>query len=62
MRYAPSYYKKMPEGFVLQAFSRGEKTRTSGLYVPNVARYQLRHTPSVLRLQKYTFFEIKMPL
>jgi hypothetical protein len=25
--------------------SRGEKTRTSGLYVPNVARYQLRHTP-----------------
>ena len=24
---------------------RGEKTRTSGLYVPNVARYQLRHTP-----------------
>ena len=49
----------MPEGFVLQAFSRGEKTRTSGLYVPNVARYQLRHTPSVLRLQKYTFFEIK---
>ena len=38
---------------------RGEKTRTSGLYVPNVARYQLRHTPSDLRLQKYTFFEIK---
>ena len=35
------------------------KTRTSGLYVPNVARYQLRHTPSVLRLQKYTFFDIK---
>ena len=25
--------------------SRGEKTRTSGLYVPNVARYQLRYTP-----------------
>ena len=34
-------------------------TGTSGLYVPNVARYQLRHTPSDLRLQKYTFFEIK---
>jgi hypothetical protein len=24
---------------------RGEKTRTSGPYVPNVVRYQLRHTP-----------------
>ena len=44
---------------MLNYVGRGEKTRTSGLYVPNVARYQLRHTPSVLRLQKYTFFEIK---
>jgi hypothetical protein len=26
-------------------FCRGEKTRTSGPYVPNVVRYQLRHTP-----------------
>ena len=25
--------------------SRGEKTRTSGPYVPNVVRYQLRYTP-----------------
>ena len=24
---------------------RGDPTRTGGLYVPNVARYQLRHTP-----------------
>ena len=36
---------------------RGEKTRTSGLYVPNVARYQLRYTPPFLRLQKYIFFD-----
>lgn len=26
-------------------FCRGEKARTSDLYVPNVARYQLRYTP-----------------
>ncbi len=38
-------------------FGRGEKTRTSGLYVPNVARYQLRYTPPFLRLQKYIFFD-----
>ena len=25
--------------------SRGEKTRTSDPYVPNVVRYQLRYTP-----------------
>lgn len=25
---------------------RGEKTRTSGLHVPNVARCQLRYTPN----------------
>ncbi len=25
--------------------SRGEATRTPDLYVPNVARYQLRYTP-----------------
>jgi hypothetical protein len=26
---------------------RGGETRTPGLYVPNVARYQLRHTPMI---------------
>ena len=26
-------------------FCRDDWTRTSGLYVPNVARYQLRHIP-----------------
>lgn len=32
---------------------RGDKTRTCGLYVPNVARYQLRHTPLyALKLDK----------
>lgn len=30
--------------FTLQE-CRGGRTRTGGLYVPNVARYQLRHTP-----------------
>jgi hypothetical protein len=45
-------YTTETEGLVNQIFTRpsdvdgrGEKTRTSGLYVPNVARYQLRHTP-----------------
>ncbi len=28
--------------------SRGERTRTSGLSVPNAARYQLRHTPRLV--------------
>ena len=27
---------------------RGGETRTPGLYVPNVARYQLRHTPMTI--------------
>ncbi len=31
---------------ILLAISRGEATRTPDLYVPNVARYQLRYTPS----------------
>ncbi len=26
---------------------RGDWTRTSGLHVPNVARYQLRYTPTL---------------
>ena len=30
--------------------SRGGETRTPGLYVPNVARYQLRHTPILKNL------------
>ena len=34
-------------------FCRDDWTRTSGLYVPNVARYQLRHIPKKLcRAQK----------
>ena len=37
--------KKQKAAFKAAFFCRGEKTRTSGLYVPNVARYQLRHTP-----------------
>jgi hypothetical protein len=36
---------------------RGDWTRTSGPYVPNVVRYQLRHTPVVVfRLTKITNF------
>lgn len=34
---------------------RGDKTRTCDLYVPNVARYQLRHTP-IFEAQNYNFF------
>ena len=30
---------------ILNVEGRGDPTRTGGLYVPNVARYQLRHTP-----------------
>lgn len=37
-------------------FSRDDKIRTCDLYVPNVARYQLRHIPSFLRVQIYLFF------
>ena len=49
-------------------FCRGGQTRTDGLHVPNVARYQLRYTPIFLiktgltltlfknRVQIYTFF------
>ena len=35
---------------------RGEKTRTSGPYVPNVVRYQLRYTPKKLcaKLTKFS--------
>ena len=33
-------YEQVKEG------GRGDWTRTSDLYVPNVARYQLRHTPT----------------
>ncbi len=32
---------------LLPHFSRGERTRTSDLSVPNAARYLLRHTPIV---------------
>ena len=35
--------------------SRGDKTRTCDLYVPNVARYQLRHTPKKLSAKIYIF-------
>ena len=35
--------------------SRGEKTRTSGPYVPNVVRYQLRHTPILLNSNSNPF-------
>ena len=35
---------------------RGSKTRTCGLYVPNVARYQLRHTPYSKIDRKNTVF------
>ena len=36
--------------------SRGEKTRTSDLHVPNVARCQLCYTPSAFnRAQSYNF-------
>jgi hypothetical protein len=47
-------YLKTKPGTIVPGFfiCRGEKTRTSGLYVPNVARYQLRHTPKQLRWQK----------
>ena len=34
---------------------RGDKVRTRDLYVPNVARYQLRYTP-ILRLQIYDIY------
>ena len=38
--------KKSFKSYQLKAFlSRGEATRTPDLYVPNVARYQLRYTP-----------------
>ena len=38
----------------LSAFSRGDKTRTCDLYVPNVTRYQLRHTPPyIISLKKF---------
>ena len=47
----------------LPCWCRGEKTRTSGLYVPNVARYQLRHTPFRFAGAKiHFFFEIKRHL
>ena len=54
--------------------SRGDVTRTHDLYVPNVARYQLRHTPKknvrksklffclsytfIQNKQKYVFIDI----
>ena len=37
--------------------SRGDKTRTCGLYVPNVARYQLRYTPNK-NVGKSTLFSV----
>jgi hypothetical protein len=40
-------FEKTKPGTSVSGFfiGRGEKTRTSGLHVPNVARYQLRYTP-----------------
>lgn len=37
---------------ILMKKSRGEKTRTSDLHVPNVARCQLCYTPSWLLLSE----------
>ena len=49
--------KRLPDSFrttFLSAFSRGDKTRTCDLYVPNVTRYQLRHTPpDIISLKKF---------
>ena len=45
--------------------SRGEKTRTSGPYVPNVVRYQLRYTPKSwikFRSAKIVIFFIYCPV
>jgi hypothetical protein len=39
--------KKESPALACQAFCRGDWTRTSGLVVPNDARYQLRHTPII---------------
>lgn len=40
--------------------SRGSGTRTHGLHVPNVARYQLRYTPELAgkATKSYTFFAL----
>ena len=46
----------MINGGAKYLFGRGEKTRTSGLVVPNDARYQLRHTPKQYLNVKITFF------
>ena len=50
-----SQYKKLTESggktsAFGQNFGRSDRVRTCGIDIPNVARYQLRHTPIVIKL------------
>ena len=37
--------KKFDKSKLVEFFGRSDRIRTCGIDVPNVARYQLRHTP-----------------
>jgi hypothetical protein len=54
---------KKPDNFSsYPVFCRDDKIRTCDLYVPNVARYRLRHIPfsnPKAKLQKFLFYQIK---
>ncbi len=43
--YQLSYSRERDRSLAAPRPSRGERTRTSDLSVPNAARYRLRHTP-----------------
>ena len=47
---------------ILYRIGRGERTRTSGLSVPNAARYQLRHTPTSIFLAEPGYLSVNSPL
>ncbi len=53
--YQLSYSREQDRSLADRHHSRGERTRTSDLSVPNAARYRLRHTPDENRASTWLF-------
>ena len=50
----PNASPTLKRGFGLSSFGRSAEFRTLGLVVPNHARYQLRHTPIIIKFLTVT--------
>ena len=48
--------KRLRELLPKAKFGRSDRIRTCGIDVPNVARYQLRHTPKCENIEFFRFF------